>query len=174
MEVFMKKMLLAILALVLTVSVFGQSAQYVGAEKCKMCHMSKAKGDAYGVWKASKHAQAFATLATDAAKAAGKKAGVDDPQKSPKCLKCHITAAAAPAVATEGIGCEACHGAGSLYKDMKIMKALHAGTQDAKAVGYLKGDKTKCVKCHNSESPTFTGFNLEEMYKKIAHNMPKS
>jgi hypothetical protein len=181
MEVLMKKMLLAILLLVLAVSVFGQSAQYVGAEKCKMCHMSKAKGDAYGVWKASKHAQAFATLATEAAKAAGKKAGVDDPQKSPKCLKCHVTAAEAAATAkaatfaaTEGVGCEACHGPGSLYKDMKVMRALHAGTQDAKAVAYSKGDKTKCVKCHNSESPTFQGFNLEEMYKKIAHNMPKS
>jgi hypothetical protein len=170
----MKNALLAILVLALSVSAFAQSAQYVGAEKCKMCHMSKAKGDAYGVWKASKHAQAFATLATEAAKAVGKKAGVEDPQKSPKCLKCHVTATTAPVVATEGIGCEACHGPGSLYKDMKVMKALHAGTQAAKAVAYEKGDKTKCVKCHNSESPTFQGFNLEEMYKKIAHNMPKS
>ena len=176
----MRNALLAIFVLVLAISVFGQNAQYIGSEKCKMCHMRKAKGDAYGVWKASKHAQAFATLATEEAKAVAKKAGIEDPQKSPKCLKCHVTAAEAPATAkaatfaqTEGVGCEVCHGPGSLYKDMKVMKALTAGTQDAKAVAYVRGDKASCVKCHNPESPTYKPFKADEMFKQIAHNMPK-
>ena len=159
----------------------AQTPQYIGADKCKMCHMSKAKGDAYGIWKASGHAKAFVTLATPEAKEIGKKMGIEDPQKSPKCLKCHVTAASAPASAKaatykqeDGIGCETCHGPGSLYKEMKVMKALDAGTQDAKAVGFTKGDKTKCVSCHNQESPTYKPFVVEEFYKKIAHPTPKS
>jgi hypothetical protein len=179
----LKSIVTLMLAIVLLAAftLVAQTPQYVGADKCKMCHMSKAKGDSYGVWKTSKHAQAFATLATPEAIAIGKKAGVEDPQKSPKCLKCHVTAFTAPATAKaatykpeDGVGCETCHGAGSLYKDMKVMKALQAGTQDAKAVGYVKGDKTKCVTCHNQESPTYKEFKAEDAFKKIVHAMPKS
>jgi len=173
------KMIIAMM-LVIAYTLAAQTPQYIGADKCKMCHMSKAKGDAYGIWKASKHASAFTTLASPEAKAIGKKMGIEDPQKSPKCLKCHVTGFSAPATAKaatykqeDGVGCETCHGAGSLYKDMKVMKALTAGTQDAKAVGYSKGDKSKCVSCHNQESPTYKPFKVEEAYKKIAHPTPK-
>lgn len=182
----MKRSMWITLAMVLmfTMSLYAQAekAQYIGSLKCKMCHSSKAKGNVYGIWQESGHAKAFATLATEESKAVAKKAGVEgDPQKSPKCLKCHVTAADAPATAKaatfkhdEGVGCEVCHGAGSLYQSMKTMKALTAGTQEAKAVGYIKGDKTKCVKCHNPESPTYQPFKVEEAWKKIAHPEAKS
>lgn len=178
-----RKVVVLMLALLFLIALLAtaQTPQYIGSDKCKMCHLAKAKGEAYTIWKASKHAQAFATLAGEESKAIAKKLGIDDPQKSPKCLKCHVTAYAAPATAKaatykqeDGVGCETCHGAGSLYKDMKVMKALQAGKQDAKAVGYTKGDKTKCVSCHNSESPTFKAFKVDEMFKKIAHAVPKS
>ena len=142
------------------------TAQYVGAAKCKMCHMGAKKGDQFAKWQASQHSKAFATLATEKAKEVAKKAGVEgDPQQSPKCLKCHVTGFEAPASAkaasyaqTDGVGCEACHGAGSAYQTMKVMKALRAGTQEAKAVGFLKGDEATCIKCHNPESPTYKPF----------------
>jgi hypothetical protein len=167
-----------------TMSIFAQAdkAQYIGSAKCKMCHASKARGNSFGIWETSRHAKAFATLATEEAKTVAKKAGVEgDPQKSPKCLKCHVTAFDAPATAKaatfkgdEGVGCEVCHGPGSLYQSMKVMRALAAGTQDHKAVGYVKGDKTKCVKCHNQESPTYKPFKAEEAWKAIAHPEEKS
>ena len=54
------------------VALFGLSAltasaapTFVGAEKCKMCHNSPAKGAQFTKWSESKHAKAFATLATE-------------------------------------------------------------------------------------------------------------
>jgi len=154
--------------------------QYVGAAKCKMCHMGVKKGDQFAKWQASKHSKAFATLATDQAKEVAKKAGVTgDPQQSPKCLKCHVTGYEAPASAkaasysqTEGVGCESCHGAGSAYQSMKVMNALRAGTQDAKAVGFFKPNEATCKKCHNPESPTYKPFKFDEAWKQIAHMIP--
>jgi hypothetical protein len=188
MEETMKKSMLVaglvvVLALFFGLNLFAQAdkAQYIGAAKCKMCHTAKAKGEAYTIWANSPHAKAYATLATEEAKAVGKKAGVEDPQKSAKCLKCHVTAydAAATAKAAtykmeDGVTCETCHGAGSLYQSMKVMKALTAGTQDKAAVGYNSGDKKACVKCHNQESPTYKPFKAEEAFKIIAHPAPKS
>ncbi|HPI74226.1 MAG TPA: cytochrome c family protein [bacterium] len=172
--------MLTLAALSVVIALAAPSPQYVGAEKCKMCHMSKAKGDAYGIWKASKHAAAFATLASPESQAIAKKMGIADAQKSAQCLQCHVTGHSAPPSAkaasyklADGVGCETCHGAGSLYKEMKVMRALHAGTQDAKTVGYRKGDKRQCVSCHNPSSPTYKPFNVEEAYKKIAHPTPK-
>ncbi len=30
-----------------------------------------------------------------------------------------------------------------------------------------------CIGCHNAESPTYVEFNLEEMWAKIKHSVPK-
>ncbi len=158
----------------------GKKAQYVGAAKCKMCHKSVKSGEQYKKWENGPHAKAFATLATEEAKTVATKAGVTgNPQESAKCLKCHVTAFDAPAsdkAATfkqdEGVGCEACHGPGSLYKSMKVMKDLAAGKQDAKAVSYTRGSKETCLTCHNSESPTYKAFNYEEFFAQIAHPVP--
>jgi len=160
---------------------FAADAQYIGAAKCKMCHVSKKSGEQYVIWQNSAHAKAYATLATEEAKAVAKKAGVEgDPQKAAACLKCHVTGFEAPASAkaagfdqTEGVGCESCHGPGSLYKSMSVMKALAAGTQDAKAVAFLKGDEATCKKCHNESSPTYKPFTFAEKLKVIAHPVPK-
>jgi hypothetical protein len=175
--------LAVVLSLGFALGLFAQAdkAQYIGAAKCKMCHVSKAKGEPYTIWANSEHAKAYATLATEAAKTVAKKAGVDgDPQKAAKCLKCHVTAYDAPAAVKaatykveEGVTCETCHGPGSLYQSMKTMKALDAGTQDAAAVAFNPGDKKVCVKCHNQESPTYKPFKVEESWKKIAHPAPK-
>ena len=68
--------------------------EFVGADKCKNCHSDAAKGDPYGVWSKSKHAQAYAVLAGDEAKKVGKEKGVAEPQKSADCSVCHVTASA--------------------------------------------------------------------------------
>jgi len=158
-------------------SLFADS-NYLGVDKCaKMCHKSKAKGDQLSVWKESSHAKAFSVLATPAALETAKKVGLaGDPQKSEKCLKCHVTAFGVDAsrldstyAKEDGVGCEACHGAGSGYAKLKIMKDKKA----ALAAGLIIPDEKTCVKCHNTDSPNYKKFNFVEMAKKIAHPMPK-
>jgi hypothetical protein len=161
--------------------IFAQSKfKYIGAKACMPCHLTPKSGAAYKVWQANKHSKAFATLATPAAKEIAQKQGIADPQKDEKCMKCHDTAfgvAAAQLAPTfkagEGVGCEVCHGAGSEYKTMQVMKDIDTGKIKGETVGLTKPDEKACVKCHNSESPTFKEFNFAEASKKIAHPTPK-
>ncbi len=153
----------------------------VGAAKCKMCHNSAAKGAQFKVWSESKHAKAFATLATDEAKKIAKEKGIADPQKDAKCLKCHETGYGKPAALFEatfkpedGVQCEACHGAGKDYMAMAVMKDLRAKKKEPASVGLVLPTEKECVACHNSESPTFKSFDFKEAVAKIAHNYPKS
>jgi hypothetical protein len=153
--------------------------ELIGAPKCKMCHKAKT-GDQWAKWEGSKHAGAFATLGTDAAKKVAAEKGLGDPQTEEACLKCHATQAflgrdvAVDAKGkyedAEGVGCEACHGPGSDYKSKKVMEDSAA----AKAAGLIM-DKSEasCTKCHNEESPTFKGFNFEERWAEIAHPVPE-
>ncbi|MDZ7264716.1 MAG: cytochrome c family protein [candidate division KSB1 bacterium] len=155
--------------------------KYVGAAKCKMCHKGEKNGNIFEIWEKSTHAKAFETLASDHAKEVAKKAGVTgDPQQAKECLSCHVTgynAAAALKEASltnaEGVSCEACHGPGSEYKSMKVMKDLTAGTVKPADVGLIKPNAALCVKCHNTKSPTYKEFKFEEAVKAIAHPLPK-
>ncbi|MDP2960047.1 MAG: multiheme c-type cytochrome, partial [candidate division Zixibacteria bacterium] len=65
--------------------------KYVGSLVCKPCHNFEKKGKQYDKWAASKHAMAYKTLANEASKKIAKGRKIDDPQKSEKCLKCHLT-----------------------------------------------------------------------------------
>ncbi len=150
--------------------------QYVGVAKCKTCHKAEAKGAQYIKWTESKHSKAYEVLASEEAIAIGKKLDIDNPQTSDQCLVCHVTAFAAPAEAkaesfdqTEGVGCEVCHGPGSDYRKLKIMKDQEASI----AAGLIIPDEEVCVGCHNEKSPNFKEFNFEEALKVIAHPNPK-
>jgi hypothetical protein len=150
--------------------------KYVGVSKCKLCHSSAKIGDQYGIWAKSKHAQAYKTLATSEADSVGKAHGVDAPQKSAECLGCHVTAYGAPAAAkaasfsdTTGVECETCHGPGSDYLSMKVMKDRQA----ALANGLIIPTEKTCVGCHNEKSPTYKKFVYAEFVKQIAHPIPK-
>jgi hypothetical protein len=171
------KFLAAILALVFMTTAFSEPS-YVGAAKCaKMCHKSAKQGEQLPIWEKSKHADAYKALATPAALETAKKAGVTgDPQKSDKCLKCHVTGFSADAKLKEatysieeGVGCEACHGPGKDYAKLSIMK----DKKQALAAGLIVPDEKVCVKCHNQDSPNYKPFNFAEMAKKIAHPIPK-
>lgn len=180
----MKKTVLvcAAVAALASATAFAQGAakpQYVGAGKCKMCHNTAKQGKIYDVWMATKHAQAFTVLASEEAKKIGTAKGIADPQKADACLKCHVTGHTAPAAergekwaATEGVTCESCHGAGSLYWKNDVMKAIAADSTKAAAVGLLHPSEKTCVGCHNAESPTFKEFNFKAMWAKIEHKIP--
>jgi hypothetical protein len=180
----MKKLLVILmitgLIAAFVIPVLAADAQYIGAKKCMMCHKSEKRGDQWGKWSNGPHAKAFETLKSEESKAIAKKMGIDDPTTSDKCLKCHVTAhgvAAAQKAETfsidEGVGCEACHGPGSLYKSMKVMKALTAGTQDHAEVAFKAGDEATCLTCHNEESPTYKPFDFAKRWAEIAHNIPE-
>lgn len=164
-------------ALFLCNKAYADEYKYIGSAKCKMCHSSDAKGNQYKVWSDSKHAKAYLDLASEEAKKNAEKAGLKtDPQKSPECLKCHVTAFGvndslkeASFDISEGIGCETCHGPGSDYKGLSVMKER----QKAIAAGLIIPNRDTCVKCHNSESPNFKGFDYDQYYKKIAHPYQK-
>jgi hypothetical protein len=119
---------------------------YVGARKCKVCHL-----DIYKSWAETKHAWAFSALEDEE---------IDDPG----CLACHTTGfgrggygAESVAISLGGVQCEACHGPGSLYCRSSVMRNPELSLQ----MGMVRVDSTVCVACHNSESPTFKGFTYQ-------------
>ena len=167
-----------LVALVLLVVFSGPAVaehNYVGADSCKICHKKAEKGDQYGSWQKSRHAGAYEALASDKAKEIAAAKGIDNPQESGECLKCHVTDYGLDAsryekkyAMEEGVSCESCHGPGSDYKNIKIMKDI----EQAKANGLLIPTEETCKKCHNEASPTFKEFNFEERYAEIAHPKP--
>lgn len=189
----MKRFLMTLTAVLALVCFVGVAAaadyQYIGAGKCFMCHKKDKSGNQMQKWLDGPHAGAFKTLASEKSKAIAAEKGLGDPQKAPECLKCHVTAADAPAEAfhakfkahdksgdhhVDGVGCEACHGPGSKYKSSKVMKAITSGDTDGATVGLWNPDEALCRKCHNEESPTFIGFDYAEFSAKMAHPIPEA
>ena len=178
------KLLLAI-ALILPISIFGNTPSdttlahsYVGVKTCSMCHRSKKQGDQYGIWEKSNHSKAYETLTTAKADSIAKAKGFSTPAaKTEECLKCHTSGSNVPAKFKEakfkvedGVQCETCHGPGSDYKSLKVMKDKELAIKN----GLEMHDNTEefCKSCHNSESPTFVSFNFKEYWNKIKHPIP--
>ncbi len=168
---------LAVLALFIfsTMSVAADH-EYVGVYKCKMCHKTESKGDQYGIWLKSAHANAYKVLATDEAKSVAAKLKLEgDPQKLDECLSCHVTAHGVDAkllgakyTVEDGVGCESCHGPGGDYMKMPVMK----DKEKAVAAGLIIPDEKTCIQCHNDKSPTYKEFDYKKFYAKIAHPIP--
>ena len=143
----MKKLMFII---VLAFISWGVSAQsYIGAAKCKMCHNSVTKGAQYTKWKETKHANAWSVLS-------------ETEKNNSECVSCHSTAAN---IQSDGVSCESCHGAGSVYKSMTIMK----DREKSLANGLTLPSKEVCEKCHNDKSPHFKGFDYEKAKILITH-----
>jgi hypothetical protein len=175
----MKKTSMLFVAIVFLVAIAAQAAdhKFIGVAACKMCHKAQ-----FDVWATTQHAKAMETLKSEAAtKAAAAKGIKGSAAEAAECVKCHQTAAGVDAAMLDakfdknmGVQCESCHGAGGDYKAMAVMKdhakAVAAGMN---AISVADGSAEKwCVKCHNSESPTFKGFNFKESWEKIKHPKP--
>ncbi len=153
--------------------------KYGGVATCKACHLTKKSGAQYKIWKAGPHAKAYETLATPEAKKIAKEKGIDDPQKSEKCMKCHATAfglddelKGPKLTIEEGVSCESCHGPGSAYKKKKVMKEIYEGTVEGAKYGLVIPTEKTCKRCHNEESPSYKPFKFKEVAAKIAHPVP--
>ena len=152
------------------VSTAASGPKYAGSAACGKCHRGPAMGYQFSVWRRSQHALAFAVLGTPRGYESARKNGVQgDPQKEPKCLKCHATGQDGPAAfldsfsLDEGVGCEACHGAGSDYMHEAVMRDKRA----AAAAGLKAVSRETCLRCHKDtpEKP----FDYTGTLKKIAH-----
>lgn len=159
----------------------SQSIKFIGYKGC-ICH-NKVQ---IKVWKQSKHAKAFDTLGSEAAKKIGQEMGLEtEPQHAPECLKCHVTAYGVDkSLLTrkfdieDGVQCESCHGPGDMYKAKSVMESISQETGEkkkkvAKLFGLIVPDEATCKTCHNEESPTFKGFDYDHMFQIIAHNNPE-
>lgn len=166
----------AILAALLLPGV-AVAQNYVGADKCKGCHEPAKMGKQHSTWKASPHAKAFATLATEESKKIAKEKGIADPQTDAKCLKCHDTAATAAADKLaksfkkgQGVGCESCHGPAENHTKARAIAEDDAPIAEGEIV--KKPGEKVCLECHNKESPTFKAFKFADAVKAIAHPKP--
>ena len=170
----MKKAFWLIPALIVSAAVLallGQTFTSVGADKCQICHRTESQGRQYPIWKASRHAASFASLSS-AKEDAAKHLGISDPTEEPKCLKCHAPLfVESPDLKAEGVTCEACHGPGSEYKKLSLMRNPEearknglASFADAAAV------KAKCLTCHDKAHDR--PFDFASAWGKIKHDVP--
>jgi len=170
----LNSLILVLAAMVLfTAGISSAQNKYVGVKKCTMCHDKMAKGDANAVWGKSQHAKAFETLKSKEADEIAKKKGLKkSAAESPECLKCHVPGGGTAAGVTnsEGISCEGCHGPASAYLMVHNKKGNEAKAKEAGLI--VSADNGKmCEKCHNSESPTFKGFDFKKMWPKVEHKL---
>jgi hypothetical protein len=170
----MKKVLVltGLAAVVLVLAVAGQQFTYVGAQKCAMCHKSEAQGRQYVIWEGTKHAKSLEALTSPKAAEAAKAMGVDKPAEDARCLKCHAPLCEkAPELKAEGVSCETCHGPGSAYRKLNIMKDQAEAVKNGLVLyGSSEAIKAQCMTCH--ENPHGIKFDFAAAWDKIKHPVP--
>ena len=188
----MKNFVALLLSLIFVFTYAGdKSADYVGSNKCKICHKKPEAGSQYGIWSEGPHAKSFETLKNEKSKAIATKMGLKtSPEKAPECLICHVSGwgttsgyqlevdpldkkAVKKNSDLSRVGCESCHGAGSLYKSKKTKAAIAAGTITGESVGLITITEKTCTVCHNSDSPTYKPFDYAVRIKEVAHPAPE-
>lgn len=132
--------------------------EYIGAKKCIMCHKKDGTGPS---WEESAHATAFDKL-------------TDEQKADPVFLKYYTTGKDDKGELLEGVQCEACHGPGSEYKSMKIMKDREASI----AAGLVIPSEETCMGCHGAEDAPAAvkavakDWNYEKALSSGVHAMP--
>ncbi len=153
--------------------------KYVGVDGCtKACHKTEAAGKQLDIWKASKHANAYKSLTTPEADKIAQDKGFSTPAaETPQCVKCHVLGKDIdPSELTDGfkkedgVQCETCHGPGSEYKAMSIMKDKDKAIANGLIIHTDK--EAFCKTCHNPESPTYKEFNYDTFWDQIKHYKP--
>ena len=144
---------------------------YVGVQVCSTCHEKPEMNFQLSSWLRSGHSRAYARLATPEAFRIAREWGVEgDPQRAERCLECHatVTPNRGSKVAEgfsihEGVGCEACHGAGSEFAVEAIMRDPRA----ARMAGLKEVTAETCLRCH--ENAHGKPFDLAVAWKAIEH-----
>jgi excinuclease UvrABC ATPase subunit len=158
----------AVVVFILLMNLFSQEFTYVGAAKCKTCHKSDKRGRQFPIWEESKHSKSFMALTSEEVKAE-----VPDAPENPKCLKCHSPLfEKGPEFKEEGVICEVCHGPGSAYKKLSIMKNREESVKNGLIVyDSPEAIKTQCLTCH--EMAHEKSFDFDASWAKIKHPVPE-
>jgi hypothetical protein len=156
----------------------SQKHSFVGVSVCAPCHKTEKQGKQMEIWQNTKHSHAYKTLQSEKSDSIAKALGHKTPAvKTEACLKCHTSGLNVDAsklgekfTIEDGVQCETCHGPGSDYKNMKIMKSR----EESIANGLIVHEKIEdyCSGCHNPESPTYVPLNIAESWEKIKHPVP--
>ncbi|MFC2170004.1 multiheme c-type cytochrome [Acidobacteriota bacterium] len=168
----MKKLfcLIGTLVILIPFALIAQDFTYIGAGKCKICHKTEKQGKQHPIWEESKHSKAFQTLSTPAAAEQAKEKGLTNAAESAECLKCHAPLfEKAAELNAEGVTCEACHGPGSAYNKLSIMKSREESVNNG-LIAYDSDDaiKKQCLTCHDAEK-----FDFNAAWEKIKHPVPE-
>ena len=155
-----------------TITAGTKGAEYVGANKCKMCHSKQFKA-----WQATKHATAWMGLEKADPKAAADLAGKlgvkleGNPATVDDCVQCHVTGFHLPGgypgadsvktAALVNVTCETCHGPGSVHAAAK--------PEDRKKTINGAPSEKLCVQCHTAI--TSPKFNFAEFKKTGVHQV---
>jgi excinuclease UvrABC ATPase subunit len=154
--------------------------KYVGANTCVgVCHKSEEQGNQFVIWNKSKHASAYRTLQTPKADSIALAKGYTTPAaETQNCIKCHTLGVDIDESEflgsfdlSQGVQCESCHGPGSEYKKLEVMKDPEQSMAKGLIV-HMEREKF-CTNCHNPESPTYFEFDYDPMWEMIAHPKPK-
>ncbi len=146
-------------------------ATYVGSARCGECHER-----AYEVWKKSGHAHAYHSLET------ATRPGLR--QYDGECVVCHVVGFGHQGGFTDekataklkDVGCESCHGPGSLHANgNKSPKMLAEMNPFKERPGETPEDKTRrlnlldqsCQQCHDQDNDVHWDFNKK--WPLIAH-----
>lgn len=172
----MKKALLVLLlltAIVFFIFLFGQEFSYVGAGKCKICHRTEKQGKQFPIWEESQHFQSFTALASEKAVEIAQTAVASNPQENAECLKCHGPLFEKSAeFKGDGVSCEACHGPGSAYKSLSIMKNKEEAVKNGLVLyGSEEAIRKQCLTCH--ENAHGKSFDFKASWEKIKHPVPE-
>ena len=144
------------------------------------------------------HAKAYKTLGTPEAKKVAAEKGIANPQTSPECLKCHVTAFGVPKSQLSrkfdpklGVQCESCHGPGNDHVKARMAAAANEEDEDEgfgnedeeEAVAeytpvpegeiIVRPEVKLCLECHNTDSPSFKGFCFTKRFADLAHLDPR-
>ena len=154
---------------------------YVGVRVCTQCHAGKEAGHQFSLWRASKHAEAYACLWSPAAKKIAKLSGIrQEPHEAGACLGCHATAFDTEGWEREptffledGVQCEACHGPGSEYMTAEVMR----DRQKAMMNGLRMPGERDCMMCHNVKGSHVAyldskPFDVQTALRCTAHPIP--
>lgn len=157
--------------------------EYVGVDGCRKCHESPSIGSQYKIWASTPHAAAYSSLRSVRAIEIGKKTGIREPSRDKRCIKCHATGGGKNMdIIGEGVGCEACHGPGSLYRDFDnhasfdsrenaYKKAIGLGMYPIIGDDHIKARERLCRHCHTEKRPCIT---REELLDKSKRELPLS
>lgn len=171
----MKKLFIpiGIFTILISLMLFSQEFSYIGAGKCKTCHKTEKQGKQFPIWEENQHSKSFAALSSPEASAKAQEMGVENPAESSKCFKCHAPLfEKAPELKEEGITCEVCHGPGSAYKKLSIMKSREESVANGLIVyESTEAIKKHCLTCH--ENAHEKSFDFEAAWEKIKHPVPE-